>query len=409
MERLDHSLDVPPHPGRATVALNDAGTEAKEIRAAYVTTYGSSDIRAWSGTGYHIHRALQSAGLLTASVQNLRDTYGLLTKAKKVVYSRFLAQTYLRDREALTLKSYAAQVRRQLASTECDVVLSPGTIPIAYLRTDKPVVFWTDSTFAGVLGFYPEFSKLCAETIRSGHRTEQRALSMCRLAIFSSDWAATTAIQNYDVNPEKIKVVPFGANIDCDENAEHIAQRLDAKQFGNCQLLFIGVDWSRKGGAIALAVAELLNRRGLETTLHIVGYRPPHPVPPFVTLHGYVSKHTEVGRKKLTHLFKGSHFLIVPSQAECFGVVYAEASCFGLPSLATSCGGIPSAVVNDRNGRLFGLDADPDGYADYIGELMSSPSAYKQLARSSFEEYSVRLNWSSAGQRVRELMARHCV
>jgi glycosyltransferase involved in cell wall biosynthesis len=384
------------------------GETRGDINVAYVTIYGSSDIRAWSGTGYHILHALQTAGLQTRSIENLRDPYGLLTKAKKAVYMG-LAKAYLRDREPLSLKAYASQVRKGLASMACDVALSPSTLPIAYLRTDKPIVFWTDATFAGMLDFYPSFSNLCGETVRNGHRVEQMALSVSRLAIYSSEWAARTAIQHYDVDPNKVKVVPFGANIDCHRDPVDIRRLADDKELDRCKLLFVGVEWLRKGGDIALAVAQALNRRGLRTELHVVGCRPPHGVPSFVKLHGYVSKKTETGRAMLDRLFRESHFLIVPSRAECCAVVYAEASSFGLPSLASDVGGNATAVRDGRNGRAFALDADPERYADYVMESMSSRQAYTAMALSSFEEYSSRLNWSSAGRAVRKLIAEHCI
>jgi glycosyltransferase involved in cell wall biosynthesis len=99
-----------------------------------------------------------------------------------------------------------------------------------------------------------------------------------------------------------------------------------------------------------------------------------------------------------------SHFLIVPSRAECFGVVFAEASSFGLPSLATNVGGIPSAIRDGKNGQTFPLAANPDEYSDYIERFMSSKEEYKKLALSSFTEYSERLNWFSAGRRVTDLI-----
>lgn len=107
-------------------------------------------------------------------------------------------------------------MRTAISTANVDVVFSPGTIPIAHLKTNYPIVFWADATFAGMIDFYPSFSNLCSRSIRDGNRMEQAALSKCSLAIYSSEWAAKTALDNYDVNPQKVKVVPFGANISCD-------------------------------------------------------------------------------------------------------------------------------------------------------------------------------------------------
>lgn len=378
------------------------------MKAAYVTTYDSSDVLAWSGTSASILKALESSGLESHAIGNLRDKSSLLYKAKSVVYSKLLAKTYLWGREPACAEFYASQVDTALATAGCDIVFSPGTTPIAYLKSEKPVVFWADATFAGMIGFYPGYSNLCSESVRKGNEVEQAALSKCRLAIYCSEWAANTALQNYDVDPGKVKVVPFGANIDCDRYYTDIQASLAYKDFETCKLLFLGVEWFRKGGDVALRVAESLNKRGIRTELHVVGCNPPVSVPSFVKLHGFVSKKTDAGKRLLEKLMSESHFLILPSKAECFGVVFAEASSFGVPSLATKVGGIPDAIRDGVNGRTFRLEEGHEPYCDYIERLMSSRREYNEMAMSSFREYSERLNWLSAGRKVHDLVHEFC-
>lgn len=378
------------------------------MKIAYVTTYDSADVHAWSGSGKYILDALQSNGFQTETIGNLREKSPLFFKMKKVLYAIILSKIYLRDREPAVLKSYASQVENALKSSSCDLVFCPGSSPIAYLQTDKPVVFWTDATFAGMIDFYPGFCNLCAETIRNGNKMEQSALSKCSLAIYSSEWAANTAIRNYDVDPLKVKVVPFGANISCNRNLQDINEIANNKIFDTCKLLFIGVDWFRKGGDIALIVASILNQRGIKTELHVVGCNPPVSLPSFVRQYGFISKNTEKGRMLLDQLMTESHFLILPSRAECYGVVFAEASSYGLPSLATKVGGIPTAIQDGKNGQTFSLGENPENYCDYIERLMSSMLEYRELAQSSFREYTERLNWSIAGKRVYDLICESC-
>lgn len=379
------------------------------MKIAYVTTYDSSDVKNWSGLGSYIHYALQSQGLQTKTIGNLSNKNSVTSRIKKKIYTKIFSKRYLETREPIFLKNYAAQVKSALADVPCDIVFSPGTIPIAYLQTEKPVVFWTDATFAGMVDFYPSYSNLCAETIAKGNKMEQLALSKCRLAIYSSEWAANTAIENYDVDANKVKVVPFGANINCKRNFHDINLLVENKQFDVCKLLFVGVDWTRKGGDTALKVAELLNKRGIKTELHVVGCKPQVEfIPSFVKLHGFVSKTTDEGREILDRLYSESHFFILPSRAECYGVVFAEASSFGLPSLATKVGGITTAVKDYKNGHTFSLDESPEKYCDFIEEFMSSKQKYAELAASSFAEYSKNLNWACSGKKVSKFLQEFC-
>lgn len=380
------------------------------MKLAYVTTYDSSDLHAWSGCGSYILRALQDVGIETECIGNLKEPYigKQLSMLKRAYYSKLTRSKYLRDREPLITENFAAQAKKRIAVVNPDVVFSPGTIPIAHLKTDKPTVFWTDATFAGMINFYPGFTSLCSETIKNGNKMEQLALSKCRLAIYASEWAAHTAIQNYDIDPGKVKVVPFGANLNCNRNSNEIGRIIEKKSSDICKLLFLGVDWHRKGGDKALAVAELLNKRGLKTELHVAGCNPPLNAPHFVKNHGFISKKTEEGQNFLDQLFSEAHFFILPSKAECYGVVFAEASSFGLPSLATKVGGIPTAVRDGKNGWTFELAETPEKYCEYIEKAMLSKDDYRVLALSCFQEYSERLNWHCAGMKVSDLLKEFC-
>jgi glycosyltransferase involved in cell wall biosynthesis len=379
------------------------------MRIAYVTKNDPSDVHEWSGSTYYMNQALKEAGVQTLSIGNLQEgSHYLWNGVKKEFYKRVLAKTYQKERNPVFLRYLSRQVEGALQASGVDAVLSPGTLPLAYLKTDRPIAFWTDATFAGLVDYYPGFMDLCAETIRDGNAAEQAALSKCRLAIFSSDWAARTALESYDVDPSKVKVVPFGANIECDRDLAGIERIVSERTFEFCKLLFAGVDWRRKGGDVAVRVAEMLNQRGLRTELHLVGCRPPGPTPDFVKVHGFISKKTEQGRGFLDGLFKNSHFFILPTRAECCAVVFAEASSFGLPTVAADVGGVSTAVRTGLNGMAISPGDDPAKYCDFIMEQWSARDRYRDLCLTSFREYSERLNWKASGVKVQALLEEFC-
>ena len=103
-----------------------------------------------------------------------------------------------------------------------------------------------------------------------------------------------------------------------------------------------------------------------------------------------------------------SHFMLVPSLAECYGLVFAEASSFGLPSLATRVGGIPTVVVDGVNGYTLDLTAPASAYCDLIETLFRNKDAYNRMALACFREYSERINWDVAGERIRSTIESVC-
>ena len=378
------------------------------MKVAFVSRHDALDIKKWSGTVYYIYRSLQNQGIPVDLIDSLKEKNALLFKAKQLSYSYLFRKRYLRDREPFILKQYARQITSKLSRLNPDIIFSEGTVPIAYLNCDRPIVFWTDATFAGILelGFYPEFSNLCQESVENGNKMEKSALEKCSLAIYSSDWAAKTAIENYQIDRSKVKVVPFGANIECDRNLDDIKAIVDSKPSNKCNLLFLGVDWFRKGGNLAFEVAKELNQQGLKTELTVVGCQPmiDTALPDFVKSLGFISKASKEGLQTIERLLSESHFLILPSRADCTPIVFCEANSFGVPYIGTNVGGIPTIIKDDLNGKTFSKDASIANYCNYISNLFSDYSQYKNLALSSFNEYQSRLNWSVAGQTVKKLM-----
>ena len=372
------------------------------MRAAYVTTYDSSDVRAWSGLGYHISRCLELTGIKVKRIGPLARRIHPLARACQLE-AKLQGRGYPLDRDPHVTRAYSAQVERQLESASCDLVFSPGTIPIAHLEKGRPIAFWTGATFGAMVHFYPDYSALSKRAIRVGLDLDTRALERASVAFYASEWASRSAVELHGADPEKIEVVPYGANMPIAYSRDEVRDLISRRPADFCRLLFVGVDWTRKGGDRAVDVARVLNERGLRTELHVVGSAPDPSteLPDWVHLHGFVDKSTNAGVARMRQLFEGSHFLIHPVKAEAFGVVFCEAAGHGVVALASRVGGIPSAVREGVTGALFDVDAASEGYADYAWRLMEDRHGYEEMALSAFGEYERNLNWEVQAKRVR--------
>jgi glycosyltransferase involved in cell wall biosynthesis len=376
------------------------------LKLTFVSKYASEDVLGWSGIPYFMKSAFERQGLLIDHIGPLPDKITPSVVGRKLLYSYILRRRYMRDREPSFLRSYATYVSDHLNEAETDVVFSPSSLPVALLKCRRPIVFWTDSAFAGMVDFYSSFSHLCDRTVRNGHEMERAALQNCALAIYSSEWAARTAMESYGTNPDKVKVVPFGANLPGGNARDDVKRFVECRPRDKCRFLFLGVDWNQKGGDIAIETAAELNRRGLETELTIAGCLPPKQVclPEFVKVLGFISKQNPEGFAQITGLLRDSHFLILPSRAECYGIVFAEACSFAVPCLSTNVGGIPSAVRDGLNGRTFAAGTFVSECAEFVINLFEKSCRYRELALSAFDDYSERLNWDVACRQVTELI-----
>ncbi len=301
------------------------------MKLAYVTTYDARTLKGsneWSGTGYYIAQSLESQSLPLEYIGPLQDSLALKTlrKVKRHYYQLVQQKNYQKDADPLTLKDYANQIAQKLNQTQSDIVFSATVNPIAYLECDRPIVFWADGTFANIAGFYPQYSNLCADVIKDWHQMERLALEKSQLAIYSSDWAAQSAINDYGADPNQVKVVCFGSNTDSPFNSDTIKDVIAARSGDRCKLLFLGVDWQRKGGDVAYQVAQQLNQSGLKTELTVVGCEPSirAKLPDFVKPLGFISKSTERGKMQIQKLLLESHFLILPTIADCTPISFSN-------------------------------------------------------------------------------------
>ena len=355
----------------------------------------------WSGLPYFIRRSLEGAGVEveTCVLREPNPTGSLLRFA---YWKLFRGKRFLRSCDKRLHKYYAKQIERGLRSLRADVVFCPSSWPVAYLQGNIPMVFWTDACFAGMLNFYRSFSNLAPVNVADGHAAESAALQRCSRAIYSSDWAAATARENYLADPSKIRVVPFAGNLAERPSLREVAAFVAQRDVRQCNLLFIGVDWERKGGEIAVEAVKSLNERGFNAQLTIVGCLPPPSVslPSYVKVIPFIDKSTAEGSRLFNDLCRSSHFLMTPSRAEAFGLAIIEGNYFGLPCLATDVGGIPSIIVNEVNGRLFALSARGASYADFILEVMRDPGRYRSLALSSADFADRHYLWELSGPTV---------
>ena len=372
------------------------------MKISYVTIGNAQDIHNWSGLEYYIARTLEDHVGEVRYIGDIQVEQMPGLRPKQIFY-RLIGQRYDGVRSQYFAKQCADWVRPRIKH-DTDVIFSPGSVATAFLETNKPKVIYSDATFASLLNFY--VFNYCRDTIKKGHYLEQKALDSSSLAIFSSDYAAQSAIQDYNTPPEKVKVVPFGANVRHNFSLKEIRMIINKRSATECHLLFLGVCWKRKGGDLAVRIAEKMNQTGIKTVLNVVGIKdiPLNPLPDFVKNHGFISKSTTGGERKLINLMAESHFLLLPTRAEAYGLVFCEANSMGLPAISTKVGGIPTIIRNEVNGRIFDYSDKEEPYAKYLTEVFTDKRRYNELALSSFNEFCSRLNWNVAGKVISKLL-----
>jgi len=378
----------------------------KRLKIVYITSLDARDKRSWSGTYYFIAKALQKHVGDVDFISPVQPFFALLIgKFITGVSQKIFHKRYNYRHSYLLAKAYVAIVHKRLKKNKYDlIVIAGGSTFIPYLKTSIPIAYISDSTVKNTLEYYPALSNLWKFSEKETISIEQKALSKSSLLIYSSGWASNSAIHDFHISREKVFTIPFGANIEQAPNKEKIAGR---KISDTCRLLFLGVDWNRKGGNIAFDAFVQLNDMGIDAELTVCGCIPPKKFThPKLTVIPFLDKNNAEQKEKLDDLFFYTDFLILPTRKECFGIVFCEASAFGVPSITTDTGGVSSAVTEGKNGFLLPVYATGREYAQVIAETFKNKEKYHSLSRQSRELYDLSLNWDAWGESFKEAYSR---
>lgn len=372
------------------------------MKVAYVSTYNSQDIDQWSGLGYCMCKSLTDQGLSVILINCSVPVSSWIRFKAKVIKSVF-GKTYQVDRDPGHLKRIAAFAKEKLAREDYDLILSPGSLPISYLDVSKPIIFWTDATYDCLVDFYPDWKNLSKLSISNGNKAEQLAINKASMIFYTSEWARQNALTVYKADPARVKEIASGSNMAGKfsiaevENLSHV-RRSSPK----VNLLFVGVDWNRKGGDLAVDTCEALIIAGIDATLTVIGCRLPSKYEnlPYISSFPFISKNTQEGIEKLTRQFERATFFLLPTLAECFAVVFAEASSFGLPVITTNVGGNTSAVLDGETGYCLPLEDFPRQAARKITDLLASEEMYKEFSLNAYSHFRRSLNWKGIGKKA---------
>lgn len=352
--------------------------------------------RTWSGSCVRLLHALEEADLLDSAVGvKLPSLQNLWLRAKNVHPNRALwrARYYfdLSTRNALT---------RAAGRIPCsnDVLLQFGHM------------FSLPDAFAGRTCFSYHDGNL-AEKLKSGfgktgHSTGtldavlryEEAVAGQMTAIFTfSQYLRQSFISDYHVPPERVFCVGGGINF------ASIPTVSPSKDYSIPRILFLGVEFERKGGRDLLKAFHQVRRSIPTAELHIVGPQAIGEIPAGVVFHGHLSKSNPAQREKLEALFRASSLFVLPSHYEPFGVAPLEAMLYQIPCVVTDAWAFKETVRSGINGERV-PQGDVEALADTIIRLLRNPDSLAEMGNNGREIVQREYTWNAVASRLRQAL-----
>lgn len=371
------------------------------MKIGFISLFSPSDRKVSSGTNYQMAQALARIGELVWIPVTPPRYYRYLEMAAKAL-AKLCKKKVCFNYTYVGARILANSVKTDKIS-ECDVLVAfwSGSI-LAYMDTKgKPVIYLSDATFPAMIDYYPPFSHLFKKNIRSGIDIEKCSLDKASVIVLSSSWSAISAMNDLQQPKEKIHVIEFGANIGDKDILPH-----SFVYNGHLDILFVGVEWGRKGGDIAVEATRWLNSNGIDATLHIVGIKKLDEriaSLPYINNVGFLNKNNPKEYRKLADIITKSHLLLLPTIAECAGIVFCEASANGLPIFTHHTGGVPNYIENGRNGYMLPLGSTGVDFGKKIKESLLSDEL-ESMSKEAVLIYRKKLNWQVWGKKIKQII-----
>ena len=294
-------------------------------------------------------------------------------------------------------KFHGRQITSRLRQVKHDfdvTIVIDSLLAAGALKLPQPLVYISDCTKKQLVDTdYPGYAGMKAANLRSVMRFERQAYQNCDLLVFGSQWACDSAVRDYGVPSEKVCPIPYGANLDQFPDRETAIQGM-LGETSTCKLLFLGVQWQRKGGDKAVEITRLLNERGIPTELTVCGCVPPQ-TDAHIDVIPFLDKHNPEDCKRLAQLLTEASYLVVPTKGDCSPIVFCEAFAHGLPVVTCKVGGVPEIVTHGVNGFVLPPTAPPHAFADLIDDSYHNAKAYNQKREAARDAFERTFNWES--------------
>jgi glycosyltransferase involved in cell wall biosynthesis len=196
---------------------------------------------------------------------------------------------------------------------------------------------------------------------------------------------AASVVEHYGVPANRVSAVGGGANLDRLPGPRHHA--------GEPTVLFVGREFSRKGGERLLEAFRQVRARAPAARLQIVG---PADVSeePGVEVLGRVDD-----RERLAELYLNARVFCLPSRFEPYGLVVLEAMAYGLPCVVTSVGALPDIVEDGRTGHVVAA-GDGEALTAQLLRFIEEPDYAARLGAAGKQRFESHFTWDSVVERM---------
>ncbi len=339
-----------------------------------------------------LHQHLTLAGVYDADLRGLSQVSTALRSIAPV--RQVWRERYTKHPAAFKMRSIRAS--RWIVRQEVDAVLQLGAMfDSRYHQGIVPNVIYTDYT-----------SRLSARH-REGNRSpyqdvkldewltlEQQAYVNASHVCVRSETVRQSLVEDYGIEPEKVSVVGGGANLGV------LPDAVTRPIGGPPRLLFIGMDFYRKGGDLVLKAFGQA-RKSLPLSRLIMVTRMPRN-------HGLPMGNVEViesgfDREIIRSQFPLADAFVLPSRLETWGDVILEAMAYGIACIGVTGQPMEEIIENGKTGLLVEPE-NPEALSQAMVQLLSDRTYCRMMGVTGRTHLERNFTWPIVAQRLSKVI-----
>lgn len=279
----------------------------------------------------------------------------------------------------------SAHVRKLIESHDFDAILiNTQSVALDLGDIRKPLFIALDATFSQLSrdGWQPGGAKMIAGLIRR----ERAIYNAAAVLLPWSRRAAQSLDADYGIAENKIFQMPPSVLV---------PPRRAGEKSGKLQALFVGGDFTRKGGDLLLETYRKYFRGKFD--LNIITQSNVQPGEGIRVLKA--DAHTEPWRE----LWGNADLLIFPSKLETFGIVLVEALAFETPVISSRAGAAEEILLNGEAGLLLD-ELSVDGLAAAINNVLEDRAGALERARAGRQRAENEFNLERNSERLAKIL-----
>jgi glycosyltransferase involved in cell wall biosynthesis len=204
-----------------------------------------------------------------------------------------------------------------------------------------------------------------------------------------SEWTAASVREDFGVSCDRITVVYAGSNLELPSGV------VDKRR--PREILFVGIDWERKGGPLLAEAFAIVRRAVPDARLTIVGCSPPLSGEG-IQIEGFLSKRDPAQLERLARCYQRASCFCLPTLFDPFPNAIIEAASVGLPCVAVDNGSRREAIVEGTG--LLADRAEPEAVADALIELLRDPERTAAMGIAAKAHAEANFTWGRVVSRI---------